>query len=146
MERGGTSTDPFASLKHLAKRQFIIGSGRVINSPSIFLDQLNNERGQVTYINNLNRRFRRVWRDHVAPAFDPHWPIGEAIGWIIWSNDQSGTNNERSLTVDVLRGFFAQRLQRAVGLASDFFHRFILQFPNRIGLIDADIFEVWIHR
>src|SRR5207249_5105558 len=58
---------------------------------------------QIAPIDELHRIARITRRQHFASAIDPHRPIGEAVSFIAWSNNQAWANDERFVQKPLLR-------------------------------------------
>ena len=73
-------------------------------------------------------------------------PIGEAIRWVVGTDDQAGAHDQCTVGQGLLHRLLTKHLERPIGFAGDFFHRFVFQPPQRRGLIYSDLAEIGVDR
>ena len=58
--------NPFAGVQH-CPRELVIRAGRVVNTRSTVLNQLDHELRKIAHVDDLNRDIRALWRDTSPP-------------------------------------------------------------------------------
>src|SRR5207302_7762444 len=80
-----------ACLNKLFHREYIVGSGSIIRACLTCLHHAYNPPGKITHVDELSLLFRMSWHQHFAALGDAIGPVGEAVGTIIRTNNESRT-------------------------------------------------------
>ena len=79
----------------------------VKHTRDIIFNKMNNEIGEIAYVDDLRKCVGAVWGEDTVAACDANRLIGESFGWVVRANDQPGPDDDRVDSKNFLNNFLA---------------------------------------